>query len=163
MTERDEILHRISPVLKQWRHLSPKHDIKEENMEMELCPHGTLKRKCELCERDDIIADLKKHVVELEQENDTLIDHNIRLIGDNTALKKRVEELDNLRNILVPSADKLLARAERAETSFANLMKAVRLHEQRTKLDFISRVHITRYDKELWENEGEPTDPSAPE
>ena len=113
-----------------------------------LCPHGTLKRKCEICERDDIIADLKKHVVELEQENDTLIDHNIRLIGDNTALKKRVEELEKLRDILAPSVAKLLERAEKAEADLAKLRKAVEIHEQGMKGDDFSTAIIL--DEELW-------------
>ena len=178
-----------------------------------LCPHGTLKRKCEICERDDIIEGLKEElslnakmlsrqtdlareaeirvmefeskeigckkvieefkkinptlenklkeaedglkesgverrqdaldgqaaldeannrVVELEQENDTLIDHNIRLIGDNTALKKSAEELENANEVLqgLLSAEREMhsrdtvdfkERLEKAEASLAKL------------------------------------------
>ncbi len=34
----------------------------------EVCSHGNLKRKCEICERDDQIADLNRHIAEMTEK-----------------------------------------------------------------------------------------------
>jgi len=78
------------------------------------------------CSRQDALDgqaaldEANNRVVELEQENDTLIDHNIRLIGDNTALKKRVEELD----WVFDAGEAFLAKLSKAEKKLKELEKA---------------------------------------
>jgi len=99
----------------------------------EVCEHGSLKRSCEICERDEEIAELRarcesqKEEIRVQQERGTNLARSLRVreLADRE-LQARCEQDTHLINGLLQERQEWRNKAEQAEQDLKDVQRRLK-------------------------------------